>query len=209
MHDGHEVDGVSWWHSVPELSLERGYRDLTAIDLSTTALQVVRDRLDPAGDAVVLEMADVLDLNPPVATRSGTTARSTTSSPNPTSARTTWPRWNAPWSRAGTRWWPPSDPTVPRPAAACPSSGTPTTSWPRSSPTTSCWAPRATTMRLPGAAPSSSPPSTSAGPGDAGDGRRDAHGDEPPRSPWPNPRRLTDDRTERAPQGADSTLNIR
>jgi len=64
VHDGHEVDGVSWWHSVPELSLERGYRDLTAIDLSTTALQVVRDRLDPAGDAVVLEMADVLDLNP-------------------------------------------------------------------------------------------------------------------------------------------------
>jgi len=37
---------------LPFSPLERGYRDLTAIDLSTTALQVVRDRLDPAGDAV-------------------------------------------------------------------------------------------------------------------------------------------------------------
>lgn len=93
VHHGHDVDGVSWWQSVPELSLglvaatgagrdrpvidvgagwstlvdhllERGYRDLTAIDLSTTALQVVRDRLGPAGDGVVLEMADVLDFRP-------------------------------------------------------------------------------------------------------------------------------------------------
>ncbi|MGH3459314.1 class I SAM-dependent methyltransferase, partial [Aeromicrobium sp.] len=92
VHGGKDVDGVSWWQSVPELSLglvdstgvgrdepiidvgagwstladhlvERGYRDLTAIDLSTTALQTVRDRLGPAGDHVVLEVADVLDLH--------------------------------------------------------------------------------------------------------------------------------------------------
>jgi SAM-dependent methyltransferase len=39
-----------------------GYLDLTAIDLSATALQTVRDRLGPAGAAVKLELADVLDL---------------------------------------------------------------------------------------------------------------------------------------------------
>ncbi len=91
VHHGHHVDGVSWWQSVPGLSLdlvdqagvrrdepvidvgagwstlvdhllERGYRDLTAIDLSVTALHTVRDRLGPAGADVVLEVADVLDL---------------------------------------------------------------------------------------------------------------------------------------------------
>jgi SAM-dependent methyltransferase len=93
VHDGKDVDGVSWWQSVPDLSLglvdesgvridqpiidvgagwstlidhlvERGYRDLTAIDLSATALQTVRDRLGPAGQDVVLEVADVLDFRP-------------------------------------------------------------------------------------------------------------------------------------------------
>jgi SAM-dependent methyltransferase len=93
VHDSKDVDGVSWWQSVPELSLglvdesgvrvdqpiidvgagwstlidhlvERGYRDLTAIDLSATALQTVRDRLGPAGDHVVLDVADVLDFRP-------------------------------------------------------------------------------------------------------------------------------------------------
>lgn len=93
VHDGKDVDGVSWWQSVPELSLglvdstgldldapiidvgagwstlvdhllNRGYRDLTAIDLSSTALQTVRDRLGPDGADVVLEIADVLDLHP-------------------------------------------------------------------------------------------------------------------------------------------------
>ncbi len=93
VHDGKPVDGVSWWQSVPELSLglvdstelaldepiidvgagwstlvdhlvTRGYRDLTAIDLSATALQTVRDRLGPAGADVVLDVADVLDLRP-------------------------------------------------------------------------------------------------------------------------------------------------
>lgn len=91
VHDGKDVDGVSWWQSVPELSLRlvdqaalatdepiidvgagwstlvdhlvrRGHRDLTAVDLSTTALRTVRDRLGPAGDQVVLQVADVLDL---------------------------------------------------------------------------------------------------------------------------------------------------
>ncbi|MGI8644910.1 MAG: SAM-dependent methyltransferase [Nocardioides sp.] len=91
VHDGTEVDGVSWWQSLPELSLdlvdragvgradpvidvgagwstlvdhlvERGFEDLTAVDLSVTALRTIRERLGPAGDAVVLEVADVLDL---------------------------------------------------------------------------------------------------------------------------------------------------
>jgi len=91
VHSGTEVDGVSWWQSVPELSLglvdatgvatnepvidvgagwstlvdhlvERGYRDVTAIDLSTSALQEVRERLGAAGRDVVLDVADVLDL---------------------------------------------------------------------------------------------------------------------------------------------------
>jgi cyclopropane fatty-acyl-phospholipid synthase-like methyltransferase len=91
VHTGHDVDGVSWWQSVPGLSLglvdatqlsrdqaiidvgagwstlvdhllERGYTDLTAIDLSASALQTVRGRLGPAGDDVVLEIADVLEM---------------------------------------------------------------------------------------------------------------------------------------------------
>lgn len=91
VHTGKDVDGVSWWQSVPELSLglvdkagvakdagiidvgagwstlvdhlvELGYTDLTAVDLSATALQTIRDRIGPAGDAVVLDVADVLDL---------------------------------------------------------------------------------------------------------------------------------------------------
>ncbi|KUL22698.1 class I SAM-dependent methyltransferase [Streptomyces regalis] len=91
VHHSKDIDGVSWWQSVPGLSLglvdkaglgldepiidvgagwstlvdhllERGYRDLSAVDLSTTALQTVRDRLGPAGADVVLTVADVLDL---------------------------------------------------------------------------------------------------------------------------------------------------
>ncbi len=92
VHGGKSVDSVSWWQSVPGLSLdlvdrtgvdhtagvidvgagwstlvdhlvERGFTDVSAIDLSKTALQTVRDRLGPAGDAVTLTMADVLDLD--------------------------------------------------------------------------------------------------------------------------------------------------
>ncbi len=92
VHGGKAVDSVSWWQSVPGLSLdlvdrtgvdhdagvidvgagwstlvdhlvERGFADVSAIDLSKTALQTVRDRLGPAGDQVVLTMADVLDLD--------------------------------------------------------------------------------------------------------------------------------------------------
>lgn len=92
VHHSKDVDGVSWWQSVPGLSLglvddtrlgpdepiidvgagwstlvdhllEKGYRDLTAIDLSVSALQTVRDRLGPAGKDVQLTMADVLDLH--------------------------------------------------------------------------------------------------------------------------------------------------
>ncbi|WP_123604094.1 trans-aconitate 2-methyltransferase [Micromonospora sp. Llam0] len=93
VHESKDVDAVSWWQSVPELSLglvdtagvghddpiidvgagwstlvdylvDRQYRDLTAIDLSATALNTVRDRLGSAGDHVVLQVADVLDLHP-------------------------------------------------------------------------------------------------------------------------------------------------
>jgi cyclopropane fatty-acyl-phospholipid synthase-like methyltransferase len=92
VHSGTELDGVSWWQSVPDLSLglvdaagvtrdagiidvgagwstlvdyllERGYTDLTAIDLSISALQEVRERLGPQGNSVVLDVADVLDLH--------------------------------------------------------------------------------------------------------------------------------------------------
>ena len=92
VHDGKEADGVSWWQSVPALSLglvddtgvardrpvidvgagwstlvdhlvERGYTDLTAVDLSATALATVRRRLGAAGAGVRLEVADVLDLD--------------------------------------------------------------------------------------------------------------------------------------------------
>jgi SAM-dependent methyltransferase len=92
VHDSKDIDGVSWWQSVPGLSLglvdsaglglgepiidvgagwstlvdhllERGYRDLSAVDLSVTALRTVRDRLGPAGTDVVLTPADVLDLH--------------------------------------------------------------------------------------------------------------------------------------------------
>ncbi len=91
VHTGHDVDGVSWWQSVPGLSLglvdetevpkdraiidvgagwstlvdhllDLGYTDLTAIDLSASALAIVRDRLGPAGDDVILEVADVLEM---------------------------------------------------------------------------------------------------------------------------------------------------
>jgi len=91
VHGDKDVDGVSWWQSVPDLSLglvdstglapdesiidvgagwstlidylvERGHTDLTAIDLSATALRTVRDRLGPAGAGVVLDVADVLDM---------------------------------------------------------------------------------------------------------------------------------------------------
>lgn len=91
VHDSKDVDGVSWWQSVPGLSLmlvdtsgvvahdpiidvgagwstlvdhlvEKGFSDLTAIDLSQTALQTVRDRLGEAGRPVVLKVADVLEL---------------------------------------------------------------------------------------------------------------------------------------------------
>jgi trans-aconitate methyltransferase len=93
VHHDKPEDGVSWWQSVPDLSLglvdqanlspadpvidvgagwstlvdhllARGHTDLTAIDLSITALKTVRDRLGPAGADVVLEVADVLDLHP-------------------------------------------------------------------------------------------------------------------------------------------------
>ena len=90
VHSEKDQDGVSWWQSVPELSLglvdatqialdqavidvgagwstlvdhllDKGFRDLTAVDLSMTALQTVRDRLGAEGSTVVLRVADVLE----------------------------------------------------------------------------------------------------------------------------------------------------
>lgn len=91
-HTGKDVDAVSWWQSVPELSLdlvdrtgiskdegvidvgagwstltdhlvERGFSDVSAVDLSRTALDTIRERIGAAGADVVLEVADVLDLD--------------------------------------------------------------------------------------------------------------------------------------------------
>lgn len=93
VHDSKDVDGVSWWQSVPDLSLglvdaagvpkdaaiidvgagwstlvdyllKAGYTDLTAIDLSATALATVRERNGKAARDVVLGVADVLDFRP-------------------------------------------------------------------------------------------------------------------------------------------------
>jgi ubiquinone/menaquinone biosynthesis C-methylase UbiE len=93
VHAHRSVHGVSWWQDVPQLSLDlieaaglgpadpildvgagwstlvdhlvrRGHRDVTAVDLSATALQAVRDRMGSAGRDAVLEVADVLDLHP-------------------------------------------------------------------------------------------------------------------------------------------------
>jgi cyclopropane fatty-acyl-phospholipid synthase-like methyltransferase len=92
VHDTKDVDGVSWWQSVPGLSLdlvdqsgvtpssgvvdvgagwstlvdhlvERKFTDLAAVDLSATALRTVRERLGDSGAQVRLEVADILDLD--------------------------------------------------------------------------------------------------------------------------------------------------
>lgn len=94
VHGSKDVDGVSWWQSVPGLSLglvdetglgvdrpvidvgagwstlvdhlvERGFTDLTAIDLSLTALNTVRERIGETNASLVLDVADVLDFRPP------------------------------------------------------------------------------------------------------------------------------------------------
>lgn len=94
VHGSKDVDGVSWWQSVPGLSLglvgetglgvdrpvidvgagwstlvdhlvERGFTDLTAIDLSLTALNTVRERIGKTNASLVLDVADVLDFRPP------------------------------------------------------------------------------------------------------------------------------------------------
>lgn len=91
VHESKPVDGVSWWQSVPELSLglvrraglpadapvidvgagsstlvdhlaADGFRDLTAIDLSTAALDNVGERLGDLRRHVLLQVADVLTM---------------------------------------------------------------------------------------------------------------------------------------------------
>ncbi|WP_255283261.1 class I SAM-dependent methyltransferase [Actinomadura madurae] len=51
------------WSTLVDHLVQRGYRDLSAVDLSLTALRTVRDRLGPAGADVDLTVADVLDLH--------------------------------------------------------------------------------------------------------------------------------------------------
>ena len=92
VHAGQDVDGVSWWQSVPGLSLglvdatdveptdpvidvgagwstladhllERGHTDVTAVDLSRTALDTVRERVGDLGQFLTLQVADALDLD--------------------------------------------------------------------------------------------------------------------------------------------------
>ena len=91
VYAGKDVDEVSWWQQEPDLSLglvdrtllthdqpvidvgagwstlvdhlrARGFSDLTAVDLSPTALQTVRLRLGAAAADLRLLAADVLDL---------------------------------------------------------------------------------------------------------------------------------------------------
>jgi rhodanese-related sulfurtransferase/2-polyprenyl-3-methyl-5-hydroxy-6-metoxy-1,4-benzoquinol methylase len=93
VHTRRAVDAVSWWQAVPDLSLDlvaaaalgphapvidvgagsstlvdhlhaRGATDLTAVDLSQTALGTARERLGREGRDVAFEVADVLDLHP-------------------------------------------------------------------------------------------------------------------------------------------------
>ncbi|WP_295659865.1 cyclopropane-fatty-acyl-phospholipid synthase family protein [uncultured Nocardioides sp.] len=92
VHGGKDLDGVSWWQSVPGLSLglvdatdvapdepvidvgagwstladhllARGHTDVTAVDLSRTALDTVRERVGDVGRSLTLQVADVLDLD--------------------------------------------------------------------------------------------------------------------------------------------------
>ncbi len=64
VHDSKDADGVSWWQSLPDHLVESGDRDLTAIDLSATALTTVRGRIGDAVKHVVLDVADVHDFHP-------------------------------------------------------------------------------------------------------------------------------------------------
>lgn len=58
------VDVGAGWSTLMDHLLERGHQDLTAVDLSYTALQAVRDRIGSAANDVVLEVGDVLDMHP-------------------------------------------------------------------------------------------------------------------------------------------------
>ena len=58
------IDVGAGWSTLIDHLVDRGYRDLMAIDLSATALTTVRERIGPAGEHVALEVADVLDFDP-------------------------------------------------------------------------------------------------------------------------------------------------
>ena len=59
--------------------LDRGFRDLTVLDISAAGMQFARERLGPRADQVHWLTADVLSWHPRAATRPGMTGRSTTS----------------------------------------------------------------------------------------------------------------------------------
>ena len=52
------------WSTLADHLLERGCTDVTAIDLSRTALDTVRERVGGREEHLTLEVADVLDLSP-------------------------------------------------------------------------------------------------------------------------------------------------
>ena len=59
--------------------LDRGFSDLTVLDISAAGMQHARDRLGPRADQVHWLAADVLSWHPRAATRPGTTGRSSIS----------------------------------------------------------------------------------------------------------------------------------
>ncbi len=63
-HGGPIIDVGAGLSTPIDHLVESGYRDLTAIDLSATALALVRGRIGDAGKHVVLDVADVLDFHP-------------------------------------------------------------------------------------------------------------------------------------------------
>lgn len=58
------IDVGAGWSTLLDHLVESGYRDLTAIDLSATALTTVRGRIGDAVKHVVLDVVDVLDFHP-------------------------------------------------------------------------------------------------------------------------------------------------
>ena len=105
-----DTDEVSWFEASPTLSLamldavgadpsmavidigagasrlagallERGFTDITALDVADDGLAAARSELGPDADKIIWLVADLLAWSPVAGTTSGTTERSSTSSP--------------------------------------------------------------------------------------------------------------------------------